>query len=51
MLFVDYEKALDSVQRQTLFDILKFRNIPRKLLKAIVDMHTQNKLSIKFNSK
>jgi hypothetical protein len=51
MLFIDYEKALDSVQRQILFDILKSRDIPRKLLKAIVDMHTQNKLSIKFNSK
>jgi hypothetical protein len=27
-LFIDYEKAIDSVQRQILFDILKCRNIP-----------------------
>jgi transcription initiation factor TFIIIB Brf1 subunit/transcription initiation factor TFIIB len=50
-LFIDYEKAFDSVQRHILFDILKSRNIPDTLLKAIVDIHTQNKISIKFNSK
>jgi hypothetical protein len=30
--FIDYDKALDSVQRQILFDILKSRNIPDRLL-------------------
>jgi hypothetical protein len=51
LLFIDYEKAFESVQRQILFDILKSRNSPDTLLKAIVDIHTQNKISIKFNSK
>jgi transcription initiation factor TFIIIB Brf1 subunit/transcription initiation factor TFIIB len=45
------KKAFDSVQRYILFDILKYRNNPHTLLKAIVDIHTQNKISIKFNSK
>ena len=51
MLFIDYEKAFDSIQRQILFDILKSRNIPDTSLKAIVDTHTQYKILIKFNSK
>jgi hypothetical protein len=51
LLFVDYEKAFGSTQRQILFDILKFRNIPDTLLKAIVDICTQNKISVKCNSK
>jgi predicted phosphoadenosine phosphosulfate sulfurtransferase len=50
LLFIDYEKAFDSVQRHILFDILKYRNITDTLLKAIVDTHTQSKISIKFNS-
>jgi hypothetical protein len=37
-LFVDYGKAFDNVQRQISFDILKSRNIPDTLLKAIVDI-------------
>lgn len=41
-LFVEYEKALDSIQRHVLFDILKPRNIPDKLIKAIVDIYTEN---------
>jgi hypothetical protein len=45
------KKAFDSVQRYILFDIPKYRNNPHTLLKAIVDIHTQNKISIKFNSK
>jgi hypothetical protein len=38
LLFVEYEKAFDSIQRQVLFDILKSRNIPDTLLKAVVDI-------------
>jgi hypothetical protein len=34
-----------------LFNILKSRNIPGALLKTIVDINTQNKISIKFNFK
>jgi hypothetical protein len=42
LLLVGYEKAFDSVQRHILFDILKFRNILDTLVKAIVNIHTQN---------
>ena len=50
LLFIDYEKAFDNVQRQILFNILKSRHIPDALLKAIVDIYTQNKILIKFNN-
>jgi hypothetical protein len=46
-----YGKAFNSVLRQILFDILKSRNNSDSLLKAKVDTHIQNKMSIKFNSK
>jgi hypothetical protein len=32
LLFLDYEKAFDSAQRQILFNIMEVRNIPNKLL-------------------
>ena len=51
MLFIDYEKAFDNIQRQILFNILKFRHIPDTLLKAIMDIYTQNKILIKINNK
>jgi hypothetical protein len=44
-------KAFGSVQRQILFNILKARNIPDKLLQAIADIYRRNKISIKLNSK
>jgi len=44
LLFVEYEKAFDIIQRLVLFDILKSRNIPDTLLTAIVDIHTQKKI-------
>jgi hypothetical protein len=47
---LDYEKVFDSVQRQILFNILEARNIPDKLLQAIVDMYRRNKISVKLNS-
>jgi hypothetical protein len=50
LLFIDYEKVLDNIQRQTLFNILKSRHIPDTLLKAIVDVYSQNKM-IKFYNK
>ena len=34
LLFIDYEKAFDNMQRQILFNILKSRHIPDTLLKA-----------------
>ena len=52
MLFIDYEKAFDNIQRQILFNILKSRHIPDTLLKAIVDIYKKkNKIMIKFNNK
>jgi hypothetical protein len=51
LLFIDYEKAFDNVQRHTLFNILKSRHIPETLLKSIVDIYAQNKILIKFNKK
>jgi hypothetical protein len=50
-LFIDYEKAFDSIQRQILFDILTSGSIPDTLLMAIVNIYPQNKILIKFNSK
>jgi hypothetical protein len=44
ILFLDYEKASDSVLRPTLFDILRIKNISHRLLKAIIDIY-DNKLS------
>jgi hypothetical protein len=44
------KKTFNTTQTQILFDILKSRNIPDTLLKT-VDLHTQNKILIKYNSK
>jgi len=44
-------ETFDNIQRQILFNILKSRRIPDTLLKAMVDIYTQNKILIKFNSK
>jgi hypothetical protein len=49
LLFIDYEKAFDN--RKILFNILKSRHIPDTLLKAIVNIYTQNNILIKFNNK
>jgi hypothetical protein len=51
LLFIDYEKAFDNIKRQILVNILKSRQIPDTLLKATVDIYTQNKILIKFNNK
>jgi hypothetical protein len=51
LLFIDYEKAFDNTQRQVLSNTLKCRHIPVTLLRAIVDIYTQNKTLIKFNNK
>jgi len=42
-MFIDYEKAFDSIQEQV-FDI------SYTLLQAVVDIHTQNKILVKLNS-
>ena len=51
LLFIDYEKAFDNIERQILCNILKSRLIPDTLLKAMVDIYTKNKILIKFNNK
>jgi len=51
LLFIDYEKAFDNIQRQISFNILKSRHIPDTLLKAIVDIYTRNKTLVKFINK
>jgi ubiquinone biosynthesis protein Coq4 len=47
----NFEKAFDGIQKEILLDILKSRNIPNTLLKAIVNKNTQHKTLIKFNNK
>ena len=51
LLFIEYEKTFDDIQREILFNIFKPRHIPDTLLKAIVDIYTRNKILIKFNNK
>lgn len=43
-MFIDYEKAFDSIQGQILSDMSD------TLLKTVVDLHKQNKILVKFNS-
>jgi len=51
LLFIDYEKAFDNIERLILFNILKSWPIPDTLLQAILDIYTKNKILIKFNNK
>jgi len=51
LLFIDYEKAFDNIQKQILFNILKSRHIPDTSCTVKVDIYTQNKLLIKLNNK
>jgi len=51
LLFIDNKKAFDNIQKQILLNILKSRHIPDTMLKATVDIYTQNKILIKFNNK
>lgn len=44
-MFIDYEKAVDSIQREIMSDILKSRNISGTLLKTIADMYTQKNIN------
>ena len=44
-------KAFDNTRRQILYNILKSGHIRDTLLKAIVDIHKQNKILLKLNNK
>jgi hypothetical protein len=44
------KKTFDNVDRQKLFQILETKLIPGKLLQAIVDIYTENKLTMNMNT-
>ena len=48
MVFVDYSKAFDSVDRAAMEKILKWWGIPDKLLKVIMRMLKEHKLFIRY---
>jgi hypothetical protein len=50
LLLIYCEKAFESIERQILFNILISRHIPHALIKAIVDIYTQNKTLMTFNN-
>jgi hypothetical protein len=45
-----YNSFRSFIQRQILFDVLKPRNIPARLLKTVMNTYTQSKMVIKFTS-
>lgn len=49
-MLIDYEKAVDSIQRQIMSDI-NSRNVSGTLLNTIAKTYKQNTILIKFNSK
>ena len=51
LLLIDYVKTFYNIKRHILINILKSRHIPVTLLKAIVDIYTQNKILKKYNNK
>ena len=44
--FVDYEKAFDSVHRETLWKIMESYGIPRKLVKMVKAMYAGNQCAV-----
>ena len=44
LLFVDYEKAYDNINRQTLWEILKEYHIPLSLIEAIKSLYQNNRV-------
>ena len=46
LLFVDYEKAFDSVHRETLWKILKHYGIPEKLINMVKVMYSNNQCAV-----
>jgi hypothetical protein len=51
ILFVDYEKAYDSLNRGRLWQILRDEDIPMQLLKVIQSLYQNSKISIKYNDR
>ena len=46
LVFVDFKKAFDSVDRDTMFDILSLYGIPQKIIDAIKLLYTDTKASV-----
>jgi hypothetical protein len=49
IIFVDYEKAYDSLNRGKLWQILRDEGLPTQLLKATTSLYQNSKISIKYN--
>jgi hypothetical protein len=47
--YVDYEKAIDKVKRQKIFNVIKEQNIPNLLLKNILEIYTDNTIRIRIS--
>jgi hypothetical protein len=46
LAFIDYEKAFDDVNRNTLLYILAADNVPDRIIHAIYNIYSNNKISI-----
>ncbi|XP_066928664.1 uncharacterized protein [Clytia hemisphaerica] len=46
LIFVDFKKAFDSVDRDSMFDILSLYGIPQKIIDAIKLLYTNTKSSV-----
>lgn len=46
LVFVDFKKAFDSVDREKMFDILSLYGIPQKIINAIKLLYTDTKSSV-----
>ena len=46
MVFVDFYKALDSVDREKMFEILRLYGIPERIISAIRVLYTESSSSI-----
>jgi hypothetical protein len=50
LTFIDFEKAFNIVNRNTLLDILAADNVPDQIIHAIYNIYSINKISIKTDS-
>jgi hypothetical protein len=48
LAFIDFEKAFSNVNRNTLLDILAADNVPDQIIRAIYNVYSKNKISIKL---
>ena len=46
LVFVDYEKAFDSLHRETLWKIMKYYGIPDKYIRLVKMFYDENKRSV-----